>query len=129
MPAKTRQHRDDIVRRDEMISHLQTQIRLRANEPQKREGEQAICLVRIKQMKDSLVAAQHAHATLEVLKKENTMLKDTITRLSFKMDEIRAIAKPSLTTSGIARAKGTVISGKEGDNTVRNVTNRKKEVR
>jgi len=62
---------------------------------------------RIVLLEQDLALAQQAQTSLDEQKQENLMLKETIDRMRFDMDELRATLAPS-TGSGTSSAPGSV---------------------
>ena len=97
-----------LVQREQEIQQLKDTHGLQALDLRKWEAEQEQWLSRLKGMEEELQAAQKAQAALDEQKQENMMLKETIDRLRFDMDEMRAHAGSGLSASGGASAKSTL---------------------
>lgn len=76
---------------------------------------------RIEQLEVELSLAQQAHAQLAVQKQENLVLKETIDRMRFDMDEMRNAATnatagsgPSSAANSISKSLGAELMGKMG---------------
>ncbi|KAG7089133.1 hypothetical protein E1B28_010841 [Marasmius oreades] len=82
-------YRDDLRRRDEAIRTLTDAASMHESEQTKWNRERDSYEDRIERLEEELLTAQTAHASLDEQKQENLMLKETIDRLRFDMDELR----------------------------------------
>ncbi|TFK49718.1 hypothetical protein OE88DRAFT_1702542 [Heliocybe sulcata] len=105
--AESERYRNALRRRDEEIKDLQEASALQSLEAQKLLRESDNYEERINFLEAELVAAQQTHAQLEEQKQENMLLKETIDRMRFDMDELRTSA-----TSHTQGASGTGASAK-----------------
>ncbi|KAI0707312.1 hypothetical protein C8Q76DRAFT_629087 [Earliella scabrosa] len=108
--AESERYRNNLRRRDQEIKDFQDAANLHAVEAQKWLREQATYEERILVLEGELNVAQQAQAQLDEQKQENMMLKETIDRMRFDMDELRNSAH-SLDKgggSGTASAHGSV---------------------
>ncbi|TBU62721.1 hypothetical protein BD310DRAFT_974124 [Dichomitus squalens] len=107
--SESERYRNVLRRRDQEIKDLQEAAQLHSVEVQKWLREQANYEERIAILEGELSIAQQAHAQLDEQKQENMMLKETIDRMRFDMDELRNSAH-SLEKggSGTASAHGSV---------------------
>lgn len=96
-------YRDDLRIREENIRNLKEQAVLSELEREKWNKEQQIHEERVAHIEEELSIAQQAHAQLDEQKQENLMLKETIDRMRFDMDEMR--------NSAIANVAGGPASG------------------
>lgn len=97
-----------LVQRDQEIQQLKDTYGLQALDLRKWEAEQEQWLGRVKDLEEELQAAQKTQAALDEQKQENMMLKETIDRLRFEMDEMRSHAASGLNASGGASANSTI---------------------
>ena len=72
---------------------------MHAVEAEKWGNQQQILEERINQLTDDLESAQQAYSSLDDQKAENMLLKETIDRLKFEMDEMRSNAANALEQS------------------------------
>ncbi|RPD60129.1 hypothetical protein L227DRAFT_107788 [Lentinus tigrinus ALCF2SS1-6] len=109
--SESERYRNTLRRRDQEIKDMQEAANLHSLEAQKWLREQATYEERIAILEGELNIAQQAQAQLDEQKQENMMLKETIDRMRFDMDELRNSAN-SLdkggTGSGTASAHGSV---------------------
>ncbi|KAI0749810.1 hypothetical protein C8Q80DRAFT_648387 [Daedaleopsis nitida] len=109
--SESERYRNTLRRRDQEIKDFQEAANLQSLEAQKWAREQMTYEERIAILESELVVAQQAQAQLDEQKQENMMLKETIDRMRFDMDELRNSAH-SLdkggTGSGTASAHGSV---------------------
>ncbi|KAL4064609.1 hypothetical protein J3A83DRAFT_4273272 [Scleroderma citrinum] len=100
--------RNTIRRRDQELKDLQDAAALHALEAQKWARELESYEGRIFALEGDLALAQQAHAQLDEQKQENLMLKETIDRMRFEMDEMRNNA------SGLGNGGGSRGSSQRG---------------
>ncbi|KAI0635993.1 hypothetical protein C8Q77DRAFT_1155725 [Trametes polyzona] len=108
--AESERYRNQLRRRDQEIKDLQDAAQLQAIETQKWLREQSNYEERIAALESELLIAQQAQVQLDEQKQENMLLKETIDRMRFDMDELRNSAS-SLEkggSSGTASAHGSV---------------------
>ncbi|KAI0359798.1 hypothetical protein OH77DRAFT_1419125 [Trametes cingulata] len=108
--AESERYRNQLRRRDQEIKDLQDAAQLQAIESQKWLREQSNYEERIAALESELMIAQQAQGQLDEQKQENMLLKETIDRMRFDMDELRNSAS-SLEKgggSGTASAHGSV---------------------
>ncbi|KAI0671802.1 hypothetical protein C8Q78DRAFT_1189665 [Trametes maxima] len=108
--AESERYRNQLRRRDQEIKDLHDAAQMQSIETQKWYREQANYEERIAAMESELIVAQQAQATLDEQKQENMLLKETIDRMRYDMDELRNSAS-SLEKgggSGTASAQGSV---------------------
>ncbi|KAI1796865.1 hypothetical protein LXA43DRAFT_491072 [Ganoderma leucocontextum] len=107
--AESERYRNVLRRRDQEIKDHQEAAQLHSVEVNKWLREQANYDERIATVEAELVIAQQAQTQLDEQKQENMMLKETIDRMRFDMDELRnnahGIEKGG---SGTASAHGSV---------------------
>lgn len=108
--AESERYRNTLRRRDQEIKDFQDAAALQAVEANKWTREQANYEERIAFLESELAIAQQAQAQLEEQKQENMMLKETIDRMRFDMDEMRNSAASSHLAqgSGTGSARGSV---------------------
>ena len=87
--AESERYRNTLRRRDQEIKDYQEAAALQALENQKYTKEHSNYEERIAFLEGELSIAQQAHAQLDEQKQENLMLKETIDRMRFDMDEMR----------------------------------------
>ncbi|KAI6108363.1 hypothetical protein F5141DRAFT_1189212 [Pisolithus sp. B1] len=88
--AESERYRNTLRRRDQELKDLQDLSSLQTLEAQKWAREHDTYDARIAALEAELELAQQAHAQLEEQKQENLMLKETIDRMRFEMDEMRS---------------------------------------
>ena len=123
--AESERYRNTLRRRDQELKDLQDSAALQALEAQKYLREHDSYEERLSQLEAELLHAQQAHAQLDEQKQENLMLKETIDRMRFEMDEMRSLSAVGIgqgTGSGSGSARGSVskslgaeLMGKMGD--------------
>ncbi|CCL98646.1 uncharacterized protein FIBRA_00648 [Fibroporia radiculosa] len=87
--AESERYRNTLRRRDQEVKDFQDAAALQAIETSKWVREQANYEERIAFFEGELAVAQQAQVQLEEQKQENMMLKETIDRMRFDMDEMR----------------------------------------
>ncbi|KAK7035562.1 hypothetical protein VNI00_011855 [Paramarasmius palmivorus] len=87
--SASEKYRDDLRSRDEAIRSLNDAAQLHEMEAGKWSREREVYEERIGRLEEELVIAQQAMGQLEEQKQENLMLKETIDRMRFDMDELR----------------------------------------
>ncbi|TFK36663.1 hypothetical protein BDQ12DRAFT_706206 [Crucibulum laeve] len=90
--ATSEKYRDDLHQRGELINSLREAASLHEVETAKWAKEHESYEDRISHLEDELSVAQQAHAQLDEQKQENLLLKETIDRMRFDMDEMRSAA-------------------------------------
>lgn len=98
--AESERYRNTLRRRDQEIKDFQEAAALQALENHKYAKEHDNYEERIAFLEGELSIAQQAHAQLDEQKQENLMLKETIDRMRFDMDEMRNNAASSATGGG-----------------------------
>ena len=111
-PAESERYRNTLRRRDQEIKDFQESAALQTIENQKWTKEHDTYEERIIQLEMELSIAQQAQVQLDEQKQENLMLKETIDRMRFDMDELR---------SNIASA---VVGGSSGTNSAVNTVSK-----
>lgn len=106
--AESERYRNALRRRDEEIKDLQEAAALQSLEGQKWLREQNNYEERITVLENELVQAQQTHAQLEEQKQENMLLKETIDRMRFDMDELRNSQVQGASGGAGASAKNTI---------------------
>lgn len=109
--AESERYRNTLRRRDQELKDLQDASALQALETQKYLREHDTYEERLAQLEAELSHAQQAHAQLDEQKQENLMLKETIDRMRFEMDEMRnlsAMAAGQGPGSGSGSARGSM---------------------
>jgi hypothetical protein len=98
--AESERYRNTLRRRDQEIKDFQDAAALQALENHKYAKEHDTYEERIAFLESELSIAQQAHAQLDEQKQENLMLKETIDRMRFDMDEMRSNAASTATGGG-----------------------------
>ncbi|CDO68952.1 hypothetical protein BN946_scf185000.g95 [Trametes cinnabarina] len=106
--AESERYRNQLRRRDQEIKDLQDAAQLQAIETQKWLREQSNYEERIAALESELILAQQAQAQLDEQKQENLLLKETIDRMRFDMDELRNSA------SGLGQGGGSGTASAHG---------------
>jgi hypothetical protein len=88
--GESERYRNTLRRRDREIKDFQDAAALQAIESQKWSKEHGSYEERIQHLEADLALAQQAHLQLDEQKQENLMLKETIDRMRFDMDEMRS---------------------------------------
>ncbi|KIJ60404.1 hypothetical protein HYDPIDRAFT_177471 [Hydnomerulius pinastri MD-312] len=89
--AESERYRNSLRRRDQELKDLQDAAALQTLESHKYLREHDSYEERLAQLESELADAQSAHAQLDEQKQENLMLKETIDRMRFEMDEMRSL--------------------------------------
>ena len=119
--AESERYRNQLRRRDQEIKDYQDAAAFQVVETAKWTKEASSYEDRLAHLEDELSLAQQAHAQLAVQKQENLVLKETIDRMRFDMDEMRNAAThaaagsgPSSATNSISKSLGAELRGKMG---------------
>ncbi|KAG5637957.1 hypothetical protein H0H81_002485 [Sphagnurus paluster] len=111
-------YRDDLRQREELIRNLREAAALHDMENAKWSKEHESYEARIVLLEEELSVAQQAHAQLDEQKQENLLLKETIDRMRFDMDEMRISAVvatgsgPSSAMNSMSKSLGAELLGK-----------------
>lgn len=110
LAAASEKYRADLRQRDETIRTLKESASLHEIETAKFAKEHESYEERIAQLENDLSIAQQAHTQLDEQKQENLLLKETIDRMRFDMDEMRNSVPSGAfgTTSGQSSAANTI---------------------
>lgn len=106
--GESERYRNELRLRDQSIKDLNDAAALHALEAQKLAREQQNYEERIAFIESELAIAQQAQAQLDEQKHENMMLKETIDRMRFDMDEMRNNATNAQAAGGNASARNTL---------------------
>lgn len=108
--TESERYRLSLRRRDIEVKEFADAAALHAVETEKSHKEQQILEDRINQLTSDLELAQQAYSSLDDQKAENLLLKETIDRLRFEMDEMRSNAANALDQSkdGVAGSAASV---------------------
>ena len=106
--AASEKYRDDLRQREELIRNLREAASLHEVENAKWAKEHENYENRITALENELAIAQQAHAQLDEQKQENLLLKETIDRMRFDMDEMRSSAVAVTGGSGQSSAANTM---------------------
>ncbi|KAG6888315.1 hypothetical protein C0992_008849 [Termitomyces sp. T32_za158] len=87
--AASERYRDDLRQREELVRSLRDAASLHEIETAKWGKEQESYEARVLLLEDELSIAHQAHVQLDEQKQENLLLKETIDRMRFDMDEMR----------------------------------------
>lgn len=101
-------YRDDLRQREELIRNLREAASLHEVENAKWAKEHENYETRIAALENELAIAQQAHVQLDEQKQENLLLKETIDRMRFDMDEMRNSAVAATGGSGQSSATNTM---------------------
>ncbi|EIN10093.1 hypothetical protein PUNSTDRAFT_133858 [Punctularia strigosozonata HHB-11173 SS5] len=119
--AESERYRNELRRRDQELKDYQDAAQLQQLENQKVARERTSYDERIAVLENELAIAQQAHAQLDEQKQENLMLKETIDRMRFDMDELRTTQQTGGGGSGslsrqtsLSRTLGAELLGKMG---------------
>ncbi|THG97523.1 hypothetical protein EW026_g4492 [Hermanssonia centrifuga] len=104
---ESQRYRELLLQRDDEFRGLKDANSLQILELKKWEDEANNWQLQIKHLEDELTQAQVAQAALDEQKQENMMLKETIDRMRFEMDEMRTAAASGNAGSGTASLRGT----------------------
>lgn len=110
--AVSEKYRDDLRRRDETIRTLRESAALHEIEVVKWQKEHDTYEERLSALQSELNLALQAHTQLDEQKQENMLLKETIDRMRYEMDEMRNTASNlnglGAGTSGMSSAMNTL---------------------
>ena len=106
--AESERYRNTIRQRNQELKDLQDAATLHALEAQKWTPKLELYKRQIIALKGDLAIAQQAHAQLDEQRQENLMLKETIDRMRFEMDEMQNNA------SGLGGGAGSRGSSQKG---------------
>ncbi|KAG6901448.1 hypothetical protein C0995_011782 [Termitomyces sp. Mi166 len=119
--AASERYRDDLRQREELIRSLRDSASLHEMETAKWAKEHESYESRILQLEDELSIAHQAHVQLDEQKQENLLLKETIDRMRFDMDEMRhnivvshGQGSNGSAPSTVSRSLGAELAGKMG---------------
>jgi hypothetical protein len=98
--ATSEKYRDELRQREELVRNLREAGSLHELESAKFSKERESYESRILGLETELAIAQQAHVQLDEQKQENLLLKETIDRVRFEMDEMRNSAMPMAGGSG-----------------------------
>ncbi|KAK6996519.1 hypothetical protein R3P38DRAFT_3329523 [Favolaschia claudopus] len=108
--ARAEKYRDDLREREELVRSMRDAAGLTQIEIARFAKEHEAYEERIGQLEMELSVAQQAHAQLDEQKQENMLLKETIDRMRFDLDEMRNNSAGSVVggSSGQSSAANTV---------------------
>jgi len=108
--TESERYRSSLRRRDAEVKEYADAAALHAVETDKWTKEQQVLEDRVNQLTVDLELAQQAYSSLDDQKAENLLLKETIDRLRFEMDEMRSNAANALDQSkdGVAGSAASV---------------------
>ncbi|KAJ7067401.1 hypothetical protein C8F01DRAFT_1208443 [Mycena amicta] len=107
----TDKYRVELREREDAVRGAREETELTQMEVHKLKSEQENYETRIAQLEQDLAVAQQAHMQLDEQKQENMMLKETIDRMRFDLDEMRSNNASTLTgggSSGQSSAANTI---------------------
>lgn len=120
--AESERYRNQLRRRDQEIKDYKDAAALQSLEAVKWAKEASSYEDRLAHLEEELAIAQQAHAQLDEQKQENLMLKETIDRMRFDLDEMRSAATHAAAGSGhssaantMSKSLGAELMGKMGD--------------
>jgi len=117
-PAISENYRNDLRDRELQLRSTTETLKLTELEKDKLEIERIKYEERINQLDAEVANAQSAFASLEEQKHENLLLKETIDRLRFEIDELRNASTSGVTdgqasaAASISRSLGAELAGK-----------------
>lgn len=106
--AESERYRNQLRRRDQEIKDYKDAAALQSLEAVKWTKEASSYEDRVAHLEEELAIAQQAHAQLDEQKQENLMLKETIDRMRFDLDEMRSAATHAAAGSGHSSAANTM---------------------
>lgn len=106
--AASEKYRSDLRQREEQIRTLREAASLHEVENAKWAKEHETYENRMVALENELAVAQQAHTQLDEQKQENLLLKETIDRMRFDLDEMRSSAAAVTTGSGQSSATNTM---------------------
>lgn len=106
--AESERYRNQLRRRDQEIKDYKDAAALQSLEAVKWAKEASSYEDRLAHLEEELAIAQQAHAQLDEQKQENLMLKETIDRMRFDLDEMRSAATHAAAGSGHSSAANTM---------------------
>ncbi|KAJ6512627.1 hypothetical protein C8R45DRAFT_890387 [Mycena sanguinolenta] len=98
--ARAEKYRDDLRDREETVRSMREAAGLTQIEIARYAKEHEVYEQQITHLEQDLVVAQQAHAQLEEQKQENMLLKETIDRMRFDLDEMRSSSAAGLGAGG-----------------------------
>ncbi|KAG2018259.1 hypothetical protein CC2G_007702 [Coprinopsis cinerea AmutBmut pab1-1] len=118
--ASSERYRNDLREREEYIRNLKETVALNDLDKERSEKERGLLEERITALELDLQNAQTVYTELEDQKQENLMLKETIDRMRFDMDELRhtltttsnSNSSASSTAGSISKSLGAELAGK-----------------
>ncbi|KAL1737941.1 hypothetical protein HDZ31DRAFT_51671, partial [Schizophyllum fasciatum] len=102
----TERYRDDLRQREKDVAELQEDLTAHQQETEKHNAVINTYEDRIASMQDHITMLQQAQDELVDQKNENLVLKETIDRMRFEMDELRAGQASGLLTDAATKAIG-----------------------
>ncbi|KAG6826379.1 hypothetical protein H0H92_016071 [Tricholoma furcatifolium] len=106
--AVSERYRDELRQREDVIRTMRDNSSLHEMEVAKWAREHESYEARLAALEDELAIAQQAHVQLDEQKQENLLLKETIDRMRFDMDEMRNNAVVAHGGSGRSSAANTL---------------------
>ncbi|KAM6490669.1 hypothetical protein JOM56_014012 [Amanita muscaria] len=120
--AVSEKYRDNLRIREEAVRTLREAANMHELETAKMSREQDSYEARIANLESELTIAQQAHAQLDEQKQENLLLKETIDRMRFEMDDMRSglnlglqqglVGPPGSARGTISKSLGAELAGK-----------------
>jgi dynactin complex subunit len=106
--AESEKYRDALRQKDEELKELARQSIRNAHDAEQRDQNRMANETRISQLEEELIAMREAEGNLDLQKAENLLLKETIDRLRFELDELTNNATTGSASIGPASHTGTV---------------------
>jgi hypothetical protein len=107
MLGESEKYRNTIRAKDDEIKELTHMMERSSNEEEKKDQVRLASEIRVSQLEEELIAMRAAEGNLDLQKAENMLLKETIDRLRFELDELsNAVATGS--TTGHSSVVGTL---------------------
>ncbi|KAF7374326.1 hypothetical protein MSAN_00316100 [Mycena sanguinolenta] len=107
--ARAEKYRDDLRDREETVRSMREAAGLTQIEIARYAKEHEVYEQQIAHLEQELVVAQQAHVQLEEQKQENMLLKETIDRMRFDLDEMR-----NSSAAGVGAGGSRVVGEDEG---------------
>ncbi|KAG9039357.1 hypothetical protein FRB95_010645 [Tulasnella sp. JGI-2019a] len=106
--TESEKYRNQLRDRDNRIKYGENALNERTKDLQKIQGEKEILEISNESLREELEAMSRAHQELEEQKHENLLLKETIDRLRYDMDQLRAEASGVGSIRGLHSVPGTL---------------------
>lgn len=102
-PVESERYRNTLRAKDEEIKGLVSMLERSTSTEEKKDQDRLATELRVSQLEEELVAMREAEGNLDLQKAENMLLKETIDRLRYELDEMsNAASGPGTGPSSIA---------------------------